>query len=250
MGTDFKFRHGKTVINEIQLPTLHIVAVTQWTDVIGDAALVSWLKFFSWSKQDEGYYAGQSYQEVDAISSSFTAIAKKLGVGVETLKNKIIQPLWEVGLIDVLQNDIPGELNKQQLTIIVYRYPRNDIGLSFQPIVKFRDYEKDYRKNSRVFHQRDAQKTSALPISKTEKIDVVLNKHMKRLNRDKVDVTIIKELWEEEEKRERRLEEFDFAHALDKAIQNTPERIGSKGSVKGYFITVLKRARNSKFNSK
>lgn len=199
MGTDFKILLGKQNKNEIQLPTLYFVSMNQWLEVIGDIAFMSWLKLYTWSKQENVIYSTLEFNDINSLSLSFSAIAKKLGVANDTLENKILKPLWNVGLIDIIEKD-KNKINTQEILIMVYRYPQNRIENSFKPIENFRDYEKDYTKNNRVFHKYKSQNVNSNSIvDKDTFLLNVLDRHKERLTSDQIDVKIIIDLWREEQ---------------------------------------------------
>ncbi|TPG93487.1 hypothetical protein EEL32_00050 (plasmid) [Brevibacillus laterosporus] len=131
---------SKTPRNELDLPPLHFVAMDDWVDKLGDTAFISWLKFFTWCDRSD------KSREHDAIPNSMNKLAKKLGVGKDTLYNKIIKPLWNYGLIDLEQ---VVKASNTYVNIIVYKYPQNTKALKTEPLKQIRDYEKDYNSKAR-----------------------------------------------------------------------------------------------------
>ncbi|MEK5217750.1 hypothetical protein [Psychrobacillus sp. FSL H8-0487] len=249
MGTDFKVLLGKQNKNEIQLPILYFVAVNQWIEIIGDTAFLSWLKLYTWTKQEDTFYNSKEFTDLYTLTYSFSVIAKKLGIANETLQNKVLIPLWNVGLIDIIEKDNTQKLNDKEVLIIVYRYPKNKLENSFKPIEIFRNYEKDYTKNNRVFHQ--SKITKPVPDIKDYEGKYILNvleKHKTRLANDQIDIRVILDLWTVERNSIEGLLESEFANMIDDVLKYTKDKIGSKGSVKGFFTVVLQnfKARKNK----
>lgn len=247
MGTELKVRLGKQKIDEIQLPNLYFVSVNQWLEVIEDIAFMSWLKMFTWTKQEDVFYPKEEYDSQDSVSYSMSAIAKKLGVANETLQNKILIPLWNVGLIDIIERNNKEKIGSKHLTIIVYKYPKNEIERSFKQLEVIRDYKSDYTQNARVFHNSYKEKLYKDNKSETDlHIQNVLIKHKKRLVNDQIDVKVILDIWESEKKKVDCISENEFSKMLDSALSYTKDRIGSKGTVKGFFLSVLRSYKEKK----
>ena len=250
MGTEFKYRLGKQNIDELQLPTLYFITMNQWLDVIDDVALISWLKFFTWTKQKDTLYSSEQYDQVDKLTESFSAIAKKLKVGTETLQNKILKPLWNVGLIDIIENESNEKIGSSKLVIIVYRYPMNQIERSYKPLEVLRNYDKEYNKKNRVYSNHTKKLSSYNIKLRKNEIFEVLEKHKTRLANDKIDVKIITDLWIQEQKKTDSLTESEFAEMLNNALEKATARIGSKGSITGFFVAAIRRYKEKKKESK
>src|SRR5690625_1907787 len=87
------FKKGELKREELELPTLHFVVVDQWIDVIGEKALLAWLRMYSWCDRSNSNNTEQNLWEEAKIPSSINKIIKKLGVGRDTFYNKILKPL-------------------------------------------------------------------------------------------------------------------------------------------------------------
>src|SRR5690625_1848539 len=149
------FKRAKTPRNELELPTLHFVVMDQWVDVIGERALFAWLKMYTWCDRSE--FDGENEAnlwEQARIPTSFNKIIKKLKVGRSTFYEKILQPLWNVGLIDIEEYNESTNKGTKPMNVIVYSYPQNDKSLSYKPLTEVRDYNKDYHSKARMFAER------------------------------------------------------------------------------------------------
>ncbi|RKD26484.1 hypothetical protein BEP19_16735 [Ammoniphilus oxalaticus] len=139
-----KFVSGrKKTRGELRLPQLHFIVLDDWQDKIGKDAIWAWLQFYTWADRS------QSEREHDVIPNSMNKIQKKLGVGKGTFYNKIIRPLWNHGLIDLQEIELKSKGGHNPVNIIVYEYPQNDPALATRPIKPIRDYDKDYKTETR-----------------------------------------------------------------------------------------------------
>src|SRR5699024_8174503 len=130
-------------------PTLNFVVVDQWINIIGEKAIFSWLRMYSWCKRDEE--TDNNLWEQAKIPSSINKIMKRLSVGKDTFYNKILKPLWNVGLIDIEEYKGSDSKGTKPMNIIVYKYPQNNKSLAHQELKKIRDYNEDYHSQSKTF---------------------------------------------------------------------------------------------------
>lgn len=153
MNQNVSFKKGRIPRNELELPTLHFVVMDQWVDVIGEKALFSWLKMYTWCKRDEQDSEVNLWEQAK-IPTSMNKIIKKLGVGRDTFYNKILKPLWNVGLIDIEEYQDSVNEGLKPMNVIVYKYPQNEKSLSHQPIKIIRDYNSDYHSEAKTFTKK------------------------------------------------------------------------------------------------
>lgn len=151
--TPTSFKKGSIPRAELELPSLHFVVVDQWIDEIGDKAFLAWLKMYSWCKRDEEDSEINHWEEA-RVPRSLKKLIKDLGVGRDTFYNKILKPLWNVGLIDIEEYEDSNNKGTKPINIIVYKYPQNNYSLSVKPLVKCRDYDTDYSSTSRTFAKK------------------------------------------------------------------------------------------------
>jgi hypothetical protein len=157
MEKNVSFKQGEEKREELELPTLHFVVMDQWLDVIGEKALLAWLKFYTWCDRDRkkgDKPVDINLWEQSKIPDSFAKIRKKLGVGNDTFYNQIIKPLWNVGLIDIEEWENDTRLGTKAMNIVVYKYPQNNKSLSFTKIQEVRNYDTDYSSHSKSFARK------------------------------------------------------------------------------------------------
>jgi hypothetical protein len=130
----------KKTRGELRLPQLHFVAADDWLKKLGKHAFCAWLQLYSWADRSD------ANREYDQVPTTMNALAKKLDVAKATFWNKIIRPLWNYGLIDLIETEYTGY---SIVNIIVYEYPQNDPALATKELVKIRDYDNDYKSTAR-----------------------------------------------------------------------------------------------------
>lgn len=141
------FQRAEKKREELLLPILHYVVVDDWIEKIGADAFISWLRFHTWcDRSDE-----RKDKENDVIPSSLTKVMKRLGMGRKKFYNSVIKPLWNYGLIDLVEYDDSSQKGTKPINIVVYEYPQNNIFLATKKLEKIRDYDLDYNSESRGF---------------------------------------------------------------------------------------------------
>lgn len=137
-------KKGKKSRNELFLPSLRYVVADNWIDTLGPIAFTSWLKLHSWvDRRDE-------YREYDKVPYTLEDTAKKLGMSKAKLYRTVIVPLWEHELIDLVEYEESKRKTQKPKNIIVYESPRNEHQTEIQPLVKTRDWKKDYGSASQI----------------------------------------------------------------------------------------------------
>ena len=149
--------------NELRLPELYFVAMDQWVEKIGEKAFIAWMKLYSLAKRDEET-TGENKWEVARVPFSINKLYKMLGVGKDTFYNKILKPLWNAGLIDLVEYEGSQNKGTKPINIIVYKYPQNNKELATKELVFIRDYDKDYQSETREY-----AKMGGRPKSNTKK---------------------------------------------------------------------------------
>lgn len=163
----------KTKRNELQLPILHFVVIDQWKKVIGTKAIFAWLELYTMAKRDEEVEGVNKWEEA-RVPMSINKLIKVFGVGRDTFYNKILKPLWNVGLIDLVEYKDSENKGTKPVNVIVYKYPQNNKELATKELVAFRDYDKDYNSEARVF-----AKLGGRPKSNTENVTETKNETTK-----------------------------------------------------------------------
>lgn len=140
--TEVTFRKGPKKRNELRLPVLHYVVADDWIQKLGEKAFCAWLRFHTWvDRRNEG---------VDKVPYTMEDVAKKLGVSKATLYRTIIRPLWEYGLIDLVEYENTNRKTQKPVNIIVYESPKNEHETKVMPLVKLRDW-KDYGSSAQIY---------------------------------------------------------------------------------------------------
>lgn len=155
------FKQGEVHRNELELPSLHFVVMDNWIDVIGEKAFIAWLKMFTWCDR-RTVKDNPSLWNESVIPKSLNKVMKDLGVGRTTFYNKILKPLWNVGLIDLVEFEDSKQSGTKPINIIVYKYPQNKYELSVKPLEVIRDYDNDYNSNSKTFAQMKKYRTESV----------------------------------------------------------------------------------------
>lgn len=155
--TTVSFKKGKIPRNELELPTLHFVVMDQWLDVIGEKALFSWLKMYTWCKRDVEDSEINLWEQAK-IPTSYNKVIKKLGVGKDTFYNRILKPLWNVGMIDIEEYEESDSKGNKPMNIIVYKYPQNDKSLAFKPLEIIRNYDSEYSSTAKSFASKGGRR--------------------------------------------------------------------------------------------
>ena len=152
--SDFTFQKAKKNRNEHNLPVLYFNVADDWIDKLGNDAFVAWLKFYSWCDRSPERIDPDN----DVVPSSLSKIMKRLGVGKKKFYNQIIRPLWNYGLIDLVEYEHSIQSGNKPLNIIVYEYPQNNRQKKYEPLEQVRDYDKDYNTSSRGFAKQGGRK--------------------------------------------------------------------------------------------
>ena len=136
---------GKRARNELYLPPLRYIVADDWIDKLGHDAFIAWLKFHTWvDRRDEK-------RDNDRIPYSLEDTRKKLGMGKKKFYEKVIRPLWEYGLIDIVEYEEAERKSQKPKNIIVYTSPANRHETETKPLVKLRDWNKDYGSASQFY---------------------------------------------------------------------------------------------------
>lgn len=158
-------KKGKKSRNELFLPSLRYVVADDWIDKLGHDAFIAWIKLHTWvDRSDEN-------RDHDRIPYSLESTWKKLGVGKTKFYQKIIRPLWEYGLIDIIEYEESQRKSQKPKNIVVYESPYNKHETEVKPLEKLRDYNKDYDSVSQVFGRKGGQPAHKVNGSQTRTVE-------------------------------------------------------------------------------
>src|SRR5699024_11783983 len=89
----------------------------------GYEAFCAWLKFYTWCDRSQE----RSNKENDVVPTSFKKIMERLGIVRKKIYNSVIRPLWNYGLIDIVEYTDSYNEEQKIMSIIVYEYQQNKI---------------------------------------------------------------------------------------------------------------------------
>ncbi|MFR7272433.1 hypothetical protein ACLVL5_06015 [Streptococcus pneumoniae] len=122
---------GKTPRKGLRLPTLHFIVADDWIDKLGEKSFTLWLRLLT--KVD------RTDDRKDTVKYSQHGLAKALGMSYTKLL-RLLQPLYEYGLIDYIQYK-PTEKSQACENVVVYEYPQNNPDLDKEPLELCRKWE-------------------------------------------------------------------------------------------------------------
>ncbi|MGM1372683.1 replication protein [Bacillus thuringiensis] len=137
---------GHVPKEELRLPNQHFITAMDWIDKLGESAYCDYLKMYTMADRRD---KDREYDRVPrALSSLWEALDRK----EKYFRQKILIPLWEYGLVDLVEYQ--GEharAGHKPMNIVIYRYPCNDITLLTKPLEKVRDWKKDYKSSGKFY---------------------------------------------------------------------------------------------------
>ncbi|MBU8732515.1 hypothetical protein KM915_20925 [Cytobacillus oceanisediminis] len=141
---------GKKPREELRLPTLHFIVADDWINKLGEKTFCYWIKLLTLvDRTDE---AKSKYGNTFTVPRSLEDLYEKVfKMSKSTFYRNVIHPLWNYGLIDIVEWEDSYKLGQKPMNIIVYDYPQNSYELAVKPLVQCRDYKKDYNSNSAIF---------------------------------------------------------------------------------------------------
>lgn len=144
---------GERTRDELYLPVMYFPAVDplltgNWLQELGEKSFCMWLQLLTLVDRTNG--AKDKYGNQDTIPNSLEGLMKTLGMSKPKFY-RIIKPLWNYGMIDIVEWQEHKKVGQKAVNIIVYPYPQNNIELARKPLVEVRDYDKDYVSNGRTY---------------------------------------------------------------------------------------------------
>ncbi|WP_255295844.1 putative mucin/carbohydrate-binding domain-containing protein, partial [Bacillus cereus] len=137
---------GHVPKEELRLPNQHFITAMDWIDKLGESAYCDYLKMYTMADRRD---KDREYDRVPrALSSLWEALDRK----EKYFRQKILIPLWEYGLVDLVEYQ--GEharAGHKPMNIVIYRYPCNDITLLTKPLEKVRDWKTDYKSSGKFY---------------------------------------------------------------------------------------------------
>lgn len=133
---------GKKKRETLWLPAMGFVVADDWMDKLGYERFCTWLKFHTWVDRKD---ANRDY---DKVPMSLEASWEKLGIS-KTKFYRLIAPLWEYGLIDIVEYEESTRIGQKPKNIVVYEYPFHEEERMFKELEKLRDWKTDYDSKSK-----------------------------------------------------------------------------------------------------
>lgn len=132
---------GKKKREELRLPVLHFIVADDWLDKL-DKSFNIWLKLHTWVDRTD------AERDYDVIPTDLGRLMERLNVSKSKFY-RLIKPLWEYGLIDIIEYDQSKRNSQKPKNIVVYEYPFHERERQYIPLEKLRDWEKDYESVSK-----------------------------------------------------------------------------------------------------
>lgn len=145
---------------ELTLTPLYYISVDpfradSWDKVLGVKPFLLWLKLQTLvDRTDE---AEKKYGNRYTVPRSIVGLAKLLDMGKNTLYSHL-KILWDYALIEFEPWESQQTKGQKAINIIVFPYPQGKIELSYQPLIKIRDYDKDYTSEARNYSLKHSKK--------------------------------------------------------------------------------------------
>lgn len=151
----FNVEAGKRKREDLKLPILHFAVADgltgeSWIETLGHRAFCAWLTLHT--LVDRTDQAEAQYNNRNTVPRSLESLAKDIfKCDKKTFYNKVVKPLWNYGLIDVVEWKEHKKIGQKAHNIIVYHYPQNEKTLETQPLIQIRDYNTDYSSAAKIF---------------------------------------------------------------------------------------------------
>lgn len=132
-------QEGKKPRNEFRLPNMYFVAMDDWVDKLGEKAFIAWMKLYTMCDRSKD----RLNKENDMVPYSLAKVMEKLGIKSRTTLNAtVLKPLYEFGLIDLVESLRPSDQKRSTtpLNIVVYEYPANEFARVVKPLEKVADW--------------------------------------------------------------------------------------------------------------
>jgi len=136
---------GKKKREELHLPILQYIVADDWIDKLGHETFCIWLKLHTMVDRTD------AKREFDRIPRSFENIYTSVLSISKSKFYRMIKPLWEYGLIDIIEYEDSERKSQKPKNIVIYEYPFHEIERKYMPLEKLRDWDKDYESASKVF---------------------------------------------------------------------------------------------------
>ncbi|MDF3555488.1 hypothetical protein LAV92_27870 [Bacillus cereus] len=135
--TEITVAESKQPRNWQPLPPLYFVAMDDWLDKLGENSFCLYLKL--WTMVDRTL-------EQHCITTNNTKLVKKLNMS-KSKYLRLIKPLYEYGLVDLVEYEDSKNKGSKPINIIVHKYPQNEFNRATMELEKCRDWEQRIDEN-------------------------------------------------------------------------------------------------------
>ncbi|MCU5288462.1 replication protein [Bacillus paranthracis] len=137
---------GHVPKEELRLPNQHFITAMDWIDKLGESAYCDYLKMYTMADRRD------KDREYDRVPRALSSLWEALNRKEKYFRQKILIPLWEYGLVDLVEyQGEQARAGHKPMNIVIYRYPCNDITLLTKPLEKVRDWKKDYKSSGKFY---------------------------------------------------------------------------------------------------
>jgi hypothetical protein len=132
--TNFTVTKPKKSRNRVPLPNLYYIAMDDWVEKLGDKSFMLWLKLHTYMDRTD-----IENPENHAIKTRQSKLIDRLGISKSTFL-RLIKPLYEYGLIDLVDYEGSKNEGSKPVNIVVFDYPQDIEGKEYAPLEKVRDW--------------------------------------------------------------------------------------------------------------
>jgi hypothetical protein len=138
----------------LYFPTVDPYSEDSWLNKIGSKSFTAWLQLLTLVDRQDS--ALEKYGNKNTVPNSIEGLAKLFKMSKPTFYKQVLKPLWNYGLIDLVEWKDQKKIGQKAINIIVYPYPQNNKELENKPLEKVRDYDLDYSSDAKTFSQKAA----------------------------------------------------------------------------------------------
>ena len=133
MTIEVQVSHAKQPRNYLELPPLYYIAMDDWLDKLGEKSFCLWLKLYTMVDR-----TGEEQEH--CVKTRTSKLIKKLNMSKPTYL-KLIKPLYEYGLVDLVEYEGSKNEGSKPVNIFVHKHPQGKFDLAVQPLEKCRSWE-------------------------------------------------------------------------------------------------------------
>lgn len=183
----------KELFTMVYYPMIDPLMEDNWISVLGEKTFCYWLRLLS--------LADRSNSSTESIGNnvprSLNSIPKLFGIARSTFYDKCIIPLWEHGLIELFEYENGKKSNlPNPINIVVLPYPLGDSSKKHEPLVKLRDYKKDYSSKQKEYFKAYKERMEGTQSSLPSPLELRVETVCEYLTLHKVKPNVVKQVKE------------------------------------------------------